>query len=120
MNENQPVPEDTIHLEATLAEVIEKLTKAEEIGVYRENQFIGKVNRQVILEYLSTSSKKKVGSNMSNILDVFQSRRSELFQAFFEHIQISFIALLFAVLISIPLGIYLTKKKQKLLKGLLE
>lgn len=58
VNENQPVPEDTIHLEATLAEVIEKLTKAEEIGVYRENQFIGKVNRQVILEYLSTSSKK--------------------------------------------------------------
>lgn len=49
---------------------------------------------------------------MSNILDVFQSRRSELFQAFFEHIQISFIALLFAVLISIPLGIYLTKKSK--------
>ncbi len=55
---------------------------------------------------------------MSNILDVFQSRRSELFQAFFEHIQISFIALLFAVLISIPLGIYLSKKA-KIAEGII-
>ncbi|UOQ84095.1 osmoprotectant update ABC transporter permease/substrate-binding subunit OpuFB [Gracilibacillus salinarum] len=47
---------------------------------------------------------------MSNFINVFTERQDQLWQALFEHIQISFIALLFAVLISIPLGIYLTKK----------
>ncbi|MFD2043802.1 osmoprotectant update ABC transporter permease/substrate-binding subunit OpuFB [Ornithinibacillus salinisoli] len=47
---------------------------------------------------------------MSNFIEVFQNRQSELIQALFEHIQISFIALFFAVIIAIPLGIYLTKK----------
>lgn len=47
---------------------------------------------------------------MNNFMDVFQERRGELASALLEHVQISFIALLFAVIISIPLGIYLTKK----------
>lgn len=47
---------------------------------------------------------------MNNFFDVFQNRKEELLQAFIEHIQISFIALFFAVLIAVPLGIYLTKK----------
>ncbi len=47
---------------------------------------------------------------MSSFWDVFKARQDQLWQALLEHIQISFIALLFAVLISIPLGIYLTKK----------
>lgn len=47
---------------------------------------------------------------MANFIEVFQNRREELFQALIEHIQISFIALFFAVLIAVPLGIYLTKK----------
>ncbi|MDM5198054.1 osmoprotectant update ABC transporter permease/substrate-binding subunit OpuFB [Fictibacillus enclensis] len=47
---------------------------------------------------------------MNNFFNVFQERKGELASALLEHIQISFIALLFAVLISIPLGIYLTKK----------
>ena len=47
---------------------------------------------------------------MSNILHVFQNRQDQLIQALIEHIQLSFIALFFAVIISIPLGIYLTKK----------
>ncbi|WP_058305966.1 osmoprotectant update ABC transporter permease/substrate-binding subunit OpuFB [Gracilibacillus massiliensis] len=49
---------------------------------------------------------------MSNFADVFQTRQDQLWQALLEHIQISFIALLFAVLISIPLGIYLTKEEK--------
>ncbi|KKE80407.1 ABC transporter permease subunit [Bacilli bacterium] len=47
---------------------------------------------------------------MSNFLNVFQNRQDQLIQALFEHMQLSFIALFFAVIISIPLGIYLTKK----------
>ena len=47
---------------------------------------------------------------MTNFIEVFQNRQDELFQALLEHIQISFIALFFAVLIAVPLGIYLTKK----------
>ena len=47
---------------------------------------------------------------LSNFIDVFHNRKEELLQAFIEHIQISFIALFFAVLIAVPLGIYLTKK----------
>ncbi|WP_018932218.1 osmoprotectant update ABC transporter permease/substrate-binding subunit OpuFB [Gracilibacillus lacisalsi] len=49
---------------------------------------------------------------MSDFYDVFQSRQGQLWQALLEHIQISFIALLFAVFISIPIGIYLTKKEK--------
>ncbi len=47
---------------------------------------------------------------MANFIDAFQNRQHELLQALIEHIQISFIALFFAVLIAVPLGIYLTKK----------
>ncbi len=47
---------------------------------------------------------------MSNFISVFQDRQDELVQALLEHIQISFIALFFAVIIAVPLGIYLTKK----------
>jgi osmoprotectant transport system permease protein len=47
---------------------------------------------------------------LSNIIHVFQNRQDQLIQALVEHIQLSFIALFFAVIISIPLGIYLTKK----------
>ncbi|GAE93190.1 L-proline glycine betaine binding ABC transporter protein ProX [Gracilibacillus boraciitolerans JCM 21714] len=49
---------------------------------------------------------------MSNFWNVAQARQDQLWQALFEHIQISFIALFFAVLISIPLGIYLTRKEK--------
>jgi osmoprotectant transport system permease protein len=49
---------------------------------------------------------------MSNFINVFQDRQEELIQALLEHIQISFIALFFAVIISVPLGIYLTKKER--------
>lgn len=49
---------------------------------------------------------------MNNFIDIFKDRQDQLIQALLEHIQISFISLLFAVIISIPLGIYLTKKEK--------
>lgn len=49
---------------------------------------------------------------MAEFIDVFQNRQDQLFQAFIEHIQLSFISLLLAVVIAIPLGIYLTKKER--------
>lgn len=49
---------------------------------------------------------------MNRLTDVFGERREELLAALLEHIQISFIALFFAVLIAIPLGIYLTRKQR--------
>lgn len=49
---------------------------------------------------------------MNRLRDVFGERRDELLAALFEHIHISFIALFFAVLIAIPLGIYLTRKQR--------
>lgn len=49
---------------------------------------------------------------MGDILDVFNERKGQLLASLLEHIQISFIALFFAVIIAIPLGIYLTNKKK--------
>ncbi|WP_155593815.1 osmoprotectant update ABC transporter permease/substrate-binding subunit OpuFB [Lysinibacillus cavernae] len=49
---------------------------------------------------------------MTNIMEMFQERKEQLLTALLEHIQISFIALFFAVIIAIPLGIYLTNKKK--------
>ncbi|WJY26684.1 MULTISPECIES: osmoprotectant update ABC transporter permease/substrate-binding subunit OpuFB [Sporosarcina] len=48
---------------------------------------------------------------MTHFTDVFQERKGELAGALFEHVQLSFIALFFAVLIAIPLGIWLTNKR---------
>ncbi|MFJ7666883.1 ABC transporter permease/substrate-binding protein [Lysinibacillus sp. NPDC097195] len=48
---------------------------------------------------------------MTNLLDVFIERKGQLMASLIEHMQISFIALFFAVIIAIPLGIYLTNKK---------
>lgn len=49
---------------------------------------------------------------MSSFIKVFQNRKEDLVSALLEHIELSFIALLFAVLIAIPLGIFLTKRKK--------
>ncbi|MEY2356386.1 osmoprotectant update ABC transporter permease/substrate-binding subunit OpuFB [Lysinibacillus capsici] len=49
---------------------------------------------------------------VAKVVDVFQERKAQLLAALLEHIQLSFIALFFAVLIAIPLGIYLTNKKK--------
>ncbi|WP_303967569.1 ABC transporter permease/substrate-binding protein [Sporosarcina ureae] len=49
---------------------------------------------------------------MNNFLDVFQDRRGQLLGALIEHIQISLVSLLIAVLIAVPLGIYLTNRRK--------
>lgn len=49
---------------------------------------------------------------MTNLIDVFNERKGQLVASLLEHIQISFIALFFAVVIAIPLGIYLTNRKR--------
>ncbi|MFF2793582.1 ABC transporter permease/substrate-binding protein [Lysinibacillus xylanilyticus] len=49
---------------------------------------------------------------MANFLDVFSERKGQLLASLVDHIQISFIALFFAVVFAIPLGIYLTNKKK--------
>lgn len=49
---------------------------------------------------------------MNEFIQVFRDRQSQLINALLEHVQISLIALLLAVLIAIPLGIYITRKKK--------
>ncbi|MDO5375219.1 MAG: ABC transporter permease/substrate-binding protein [Staphylococcus rostri] len=46
---------------------------------------------------------------MNTLLSTLVERKGELFNALLEHIELSFIALLIAVLIGVPLGILLTK-----------
>lgn len=46
---------------------------------------------------------------MKAFINTFQERKWELLQTLFEHIQLSFIALLIATLIAIPIGIWLTR-----------
>ncbi|EFR90800.1 glycine betaine/L-proline ABC transporter, permease/glycine betaine/L-proline-binding protein, partial [Listeria innocua FSL S4-378] len=49
---------------------------------------------------------------MNTLLDTFAVRKDELFTALVQHIQISFVSLFIAVLIALPLGIYLTRHKR--------
>ncbi|SET47020.1 osmoprotectant transport system permease protein [Salinibacillus kushneri] len=49
---------------------------------------------------------------MEQWINVFQERQGELIRAFIEHLQISFISLFFAVIIAVPLGVYLTRKER--------
>ncbi|WP_080844377.1 osmoprotectant update ABC transporter permease/substrate-binding subunit OpuFB [Cytobacillus gottheilii] len=49
---------------------------------------------------------------MNDFINVFSDRKGELLQALIEHMQISFIALFFAVLLAIPIGIFLTRKER--------
>ena len=49
---------------------------------------------------------------MHSLYLTFLDRKDELMVGLIQHIEISFIALFFALLISIPLGIYLSRKKK--------
>ncbi|MGG4467629.1 ABC transporter permease/substrate-binding protein [Paenibacillus alvei] len=49
---------------------------------------------------------------MSNFYQAFVERKGELLKDLIQHIEISFIALFFALLIAVPLGIFLTRKKK--------
>lgn len=49
---------------------------------------------------------------MGELIDVFNARSDQLLWALIEHIQLSFISLLIAAVIAIPLGIWLTKTRR--------
>ena len=49
---------------------------------------------------------------MSELFSTLNDRKGEVLTTILEHIQISFIALLIAILIAVPLGIALTKTKR--------
>ncbi|MBP2000125.1 osmoprotectant transport system permease protein [Paenibacillus shirakamiensis] len=49
---------------------------------------------------------------MNNVMNTFVERKGQLFTALLQHIQLSLVALFFALLIAIPLGIYLTRKRK--------
>ncbi|MGW9102698.1 ABC transporter permease/substrate-binding protein [Priestia megaterium] len=49
---------------------------------------------------------------MNNLYHTFLTRKDELVKGLIQHIEISFIALFIALLIAIPLGIFLTRKKR--------
>lgn len=49
---------------------------------------------------------------MSSLLQVYEERKGELGKALLEHIEISFTALFIAVIIAVPLGIYLSRKNK--------
>lgn len=56
---------------------------------------------------------------MQALIETFFARKEEYLQALIEHMQLSFISLLFAALIAIPLAIYLTSHR-KLAESLLQ
>ncbi|WP_298840661.1 ABC transporter permease, partial [Clostridium sp.] len=49
---------------------------------------------------------------MNNLISTLMQRRQQLGTALLEHMQISFIAIFIAVLIAVPLGIYITRHKR--------
>ena len=49
---------------------------------------------------------------MNKLILTFLEKKDELFSGIVEHIQISFIALIIALIIAIPLGIYLSYHKK--------
>ncbi|EDP68868.1 hypothetical protein CAT7_06493 [Carnobacterium sp. AT7] len=49
---------------------------------------------------------------MNEFITTFQERKSELLTALIEHMQLSFISLFIAVIIAVPLAIYLTRHKR--------
>lgn len=49
---------------------------------------------------------------MHEFLNTLSDRKGQLLSTIIEHIQISFIALLIATIIAVPLGILLTKTKK--------
>src|SRR5690625_1704138 len=49
---------------------------------------------------------------MNDFITIFQNRKELLWSAIIEHIQLSFISLLIAVLIAVPLAIFLTNHKR--------
>ena len=102
----------TIPVDAPFPTILEKLAEHDVLGVEENGKLIGMVTRASTLRYLARILRKEGMYMVANVVDVFQERKAQSLVALLEHIQISFIALFFAVLIAIPLGIYLTNKKK--------
>ena len=66
------------------------------------------LKREDIFNYLS---EKKGAYHACKFLSTLSDRKGQLLSTIIEHIQISFIALLIATIIAVPLGILLTKLK---------
>ncbi|MBU3202545.1 glycine/betaine ABC transporter permease, partial [Clostridium estertheticum] len=49
---------------------------------------------------------------MNTLISTLMQRRQQLGAALLEHMQISFIAIFIAVIIAVPLGIYITRHKR--------
>ncbi|WP_423190181.1 ABC transporter permease/substrate-binding protein [Alkalibacterium sp. f15] len=49
---------------------------------------------------------------MSGLIETFQQRQQDVWTALIEHMQLSFISLVIAVLIAVPLGIFLMERKK--------
>jgi osmoprotectant transport system permease protein len=53
-----------------------------------------------------------IGSGISIFIQTVQSRQAEIIKGMLEHLYLSFTSILLALIISIPLGIYLSRKKK--------
>lgn len=49
---------------------------------------------------------------LDNLIETFDMRSGQLWESLLEHIQLSFISLALAVIIAVPLGIYLMDRKK--------
>lgn len=49
---------------------------------------------------------------MNNLINTFLERKSDWVVALFEHLQISLVSLIIAILIAVPLAIFLSNKKK--------
>lgn len=49
---------------------------------------------------------------MSELIQTFQERSGDTWTALIEHMQLSFLSLLIAVVIAVPLGVFLMERKK--------
>src|SRR5699024_1741272 len=49
---------------------------------------------------------------MSDLIQTFQERSGDIWTALIEHMQLSFLSLLIAVVIAVPLGVFLMERKK--------
>ena len=98
-----------VPISMTLTDLLDVLDAYDTLLVEKNHQIVGQVSRTDMLRYWSGQLQERVRP-MSKFSEVFTERKGQLLTALLEHVQISFIALFLAVLIAIPLGIYLTRK----------
>jgi osmoprotectant transport system permease protein len=55
---------------------------------------------------------------VNNVIEIITTRQDQLIKALLQHIQLSLIALLFAVIIAVPIGVFLTRR-EKIAEGII-